>query len=49
MKKGGALLLTIDTTIDGAGNSVSAVRTVLVGFDQSGKPKILKSTIKYEA
>ena len=44
-----SLLLTIDNTIDGAGHTASATRTVLLGFDKSGKPKILKSTVKYES
>jgi len=47
--KDGSLLLTIDTAVDGAGHSASATRTVLLGFDKSGKPKILKSTVKYES
>jgi hypothetical protein len=47
--KDGSLLLTIDNTIDGAGHTASATRTVLLGFDKSGKPKILKSTVKYES
>ena len=47
--KDGSLLLTIDNTIDGAGHTASAIRTVLLGFDKSGKPKILKSTVKYES
>jgi hypothetical protein len=47
--KDGSLLLTIDNTIDGAGHTASATRTVLLGFDKSGKPGILKSTVKYES
>jgi hypothetical protein len=47
--KDGSLLLTIDSTIDGSGYTASAVRTVLLGFDKSGKPKILKSSVKYES
>jgi len=47
--KDGSLLLTIDNTIDGAGHTASATRTVVLGFDKSGKPKILKSTVKYES
>ena len=47
--KDGSLRLTIDNTIDGAGHTASATRTVLLGFDKSGKPKILKSTVKYES
>jgi hypothetical protein len=48
-KKDGSLVVSINTTIDGAGDSVSAERTVVFGFDRSAKAKILKSTIKYEA
>ena len=47
--KDGSLLVTIDNTVDGAGHTASAVRTVLLGFDQSGKAKILKSSVKYES
>jgi hypothetical protein len=47
--KDGSLLLTIDNTIDGAGHTAGATRTVLLGFDKSDKPKILKSTVKYES
>jgi hypothetical protein len=47
--KDGSLLLTVDSAIDGAGHAASATRTVLLGFDKSGKFKILKSTVKYES
>jgi hypothetical protein len=47
--KDGSLLLTIDNTIDGAGHTASATRTVLLGFDKSGKPQILNSRVKYES
>lgn len=47
--KDGSLLVTIDNMIDGAGHTASATRTVLLGFDKSGKVKILKSTVKYES
>ena len=47
--KDGSLVLTIDNTIDGAGHTASATRTVLLGFDKSDKVKILKSTVKYES
>ena len=47
--KDGSLLLTIDNTIDGAGHTASAERTVLLGFDKSNKAKILKSKVKYES
>jgi hypothetical protein len=45
--KDGSLVVTIDNTIDGAGHTATAIRTVLLGFDASGKGKILKSTVKY--
>jgi hypothetical protein len=47
--KDGSLLIRIDNTIDGAGHTASATRTVLLGFDKSDKPRILKSTVKYES
>ncbi len=47
--KDGSLLVTIDNTIDGAGHTAGATRTVLLGFEKSGKPKILKSTVKHES
>jgi hypothetical protein len=47
-KKDGSLVVTIDTTLDGAGSSITATRTVVLRFDQAGKAKIVKSTIKYE-
>ncbi len=47
--KDGSLLLTIDNTIDGAGHTASAKRTVLLGFDKSAKPRIPKSSVKYES
>jgi hypothetical protein len=47
--KDGSLRLTIDNMVDGAGHTASATRTVLLGFDKSGKAKILKSTVKYES
>ena len=47
-KKDGSLVVTIDTMIDGEGSSITATRTVALGFDRAGKARILKSTIKYE-
>jgi len=44
----GSLVVTIDTMIDGAGSSITATRTIVLGFDRAGKPRIVKSTIKYE-
>ncbi len=48
-RKDGSLVVTIDTMLDGAGYSVEATRTVVLGFDAAGKAKIVKSTIKYES
>lgn len=47
-KNDGSLVVTVDTMIDGAGTSIAATRTVVLGFDQAGKARIVKSTIKYE-
>ncbi len=46
-KKDGSLVVTIDTMIDGDGSSITATRTVVLGFDRAGKARIVKSTIKY--
>ena len=48
-KKDGSLIVTIDTMIDGEGGSITATRTVALGFDRAGKARIMKSTIKYKA
>jgi hypothetical protein len=34
--------------VDGAGPSITATRTVVLGFDRAGKATIAKSAIKYE-
>jgi hypothetical protein len=44
----GSLVVSIDTMIDGEGSSITATRTVVLRFDQAGKARIVKSTIKYE-
>jgi len=48
-KKDGSLVVTIVTMIDGAGPSITATRTVVLGFDRAGKARIVKSSIEYEA
>jgi hypothetical protein len=48
VEEDGSLVVTIDTMIDGDGSSITATRTVLLGFDRVGKARIVKSTIKYE-
>ena len=48
-KKDGSLVVSIVTMIDGGdGGSITATRTVVLGFDRAGKATILKSTIKFE-
>jgi hypothetical protein len=47
-KKDGSLVMSITSMDDGESGSVTAERTVLLGFDRSGKVKVLRSTIKYE-
>jgi hypothetical protein len=47
--KDGSLVVKVTTTIDSAeAGSITAERTVVLGFDRAGKPRILKSTITYE-
>jgi hypothetical protein len=48
-KKDGSLIVTVTTMIDGDGSSITATRTVVLGFDRAGKARIVKSTIKYAA
>ena len=47
-KKDGSLVVTITTMIDGDGSTITATRTVVLGFDRAAKAKIVRSTIKYE-
>ncbi len=47
-KKDGSLVVTIDTMIDGESGSITATRTVVLGFDKAGKTTIGKSTINYK-
>jgi hypothetical protein len=46
-QKDGSLLVEIETIVDGEGGTLTATRTVVLGFANSGKAKILKSTIKF--
>jgi hypothetical protein len=46
-QKDGSLLVEIETIVDGEGGTLTATRTVVLGFDRSGKAKILKSEIKF--
>jgi hypothetical protein len=43
----GSLVVEIETIVDGEGPTLTANRTVVLGFDHSAKAKILKSTVKF--
>ncbi len=47
-QKDGSLVVEIENMVDGNDGSITARRTVALGFDRPGKARILKSTIKYE-
>jgi len=46
-QKDGSLVVEIETIVDGEGPTLTANRTVVLGFDHSAKAKILKSTTKF--
>ena len=46
-QKDGSLIVEIETMIDGEAGSITATRTVVLGFDRSDKARILKSTMKF--
>lgn len=46
-QKDGSLVVEIETMIDGDGGSITATRTVVLGFDRSDKARIIKSRIKF--
>ena len=46
-QKDGSLVVEIENMVDGNDGSVTATRTVVLGFDRSDKAKILKSRIKF--
>jgi hypothetical protein len=45
--KDGSLVVVIENRVDGDSGSITATRTVVLGFDRSDKARILKSTIKF--
>jgi tetratricopeptide (TPR) repeat protein len=47
-QKDGSLVVEIEDVQDGNDGSITARRTVVLGFDRPGKASILKSTTKYE-
>ena len=46
-EKDGSLLVEIETIVDGEGGTLTATRSVVLGFANFAKAKILKSTIKF--
>lgn len=46
-QKDGSLVAEIETMIDGDGGTLTALRTVTLGFNHFAKAKILKSTVKF--
>lgn len=46
-QKDGSLLVEIETVVDGEGFSLTATRTVVLGFNHFDKAKVLKSTTKF--
>ena len=47
-QRDGSLIVEIENMVDGEDGSITATRTVMLGFDRSDKAKVLKSTIKFE-
>jgi len=47
-KNDGSLAVMIETTIDGDSGSITAARSILLRFDQAGRARTTKSTIKYK-
>ena len=46
-QKDGSLVVEIENMVDGNDGSITATRTVVLGFDRSDRAKVLKSTIKF--
>jgi hypothetical protein len=46
-QKDGSLVVQIETTLNGDDGSLTATRTVVLGFDRSDKARVLKSSIKF--
>jgi hypothetical protein len=46
-QKDGSLVVEIENVIDGNEGSITATRTVVLGFDRSDKARVLKSAIKF--
>ena len=46
-QKDGSLVVEIEAIVDGEDATLTANRTVVLGFDHFAKPKILKSTVRF--
>src|SRR6516165_5050242 len=46
-QKDGSLVVEIENMVDGNEGSITATRTVVLGFDRTDEAKVLKSTIKF--
>ena len=46
-QKDDSLVVEIENIVDGNDGSITATRTVVLGFDRSNQAKVLKSTIKF--
>jgi hypothetical protein len=46
-QKDGSLVVEVETREDGEDGSITATRTVVLGFDKSDKARVLKSSIKF--
>jgi hypothetical protein len=46
-QKDGSLVVEIENIVDGNDGSITATRTVVLGFDRLNQAKVLKSTIKF--
>ena len=46
--RGFRALVEIETMVDGGEGSLTATRTVVLGFDRSDKAKVLKSKIEFK-
>jgi len=46
-QKDGSLVVEIENVVDGNEGSITATRTMVLGFDRTDEAKVLKSTIKF--
>lgn len=46
-QKDGSLVVDVETQEDGGYGSIKATRTVVLGFDKTGRARVLKSSVKF--